>query len=282
MIVDARIKVPWRDTDTDAAVDLPAGFETYDSLYGYGGLMNLTRDDLLADMRDAGVSGSFLMAEHEWGPDAPWNDRCAELVAAHGGFFSCGFAGVDPRTGDDGVRELQRAYHDLGLRGLVIEPDIHGMSPTDPRCRPLYATCAALGIPVGIHTGVNFTSDRPIGNGRPVLIDDIACAHPDLVIICHHGGWPWPLECIALAWKHPNVFIDYGAVSPRYMAEGGGYGDVPNLMNTVVKHQILFATDWPMVRYDRVIPELDRLGLSDAVLEAYTSGNAERLLDRVL
>ena len=281
MIVDARIKVPWRNCAADPAVQLPPGFDKYDTLYGYGRLMNLTSADLITDMRAAGVSASFLMAEHEWGPDPEWNDRCAALVAMHTDLFSCGFASIDPRSGASGLKELKRAYYDLGLRGLVMEPDIVGLSPTDSQCRPFYKLCESLGMPVGIHTGVNFTSDRPIGNGRPVFIDEIACAHPNLPIICHHGGWPWALECIAVAWKHPNVFIDYGAISPRYMAKGGGYGDVVNLMNTVVKFQILFATDWPMMRYERVLDELVHLRLSDDTLEAYTSLNAQRLLERM-
>jgi predicted TIM-barrel fold metal-dependent hydrolase len=281
MIIDARIKVPWRDSASDPPVVPPPGFEKYDDLYGYGQLMNLTSEDLVTEMSSAGVGASFLMAEHEWGPDPEWNERCASLVAKHTDLFSCGFAAIDPRTGDDGVKELRRAYHELGLRGLVIEPDIHGLSPIDPVCRPLYKVCESLGIPVGIHTGINFTSTSPIGNGRPVLIDEIACAHPSLIIICHHGGWPWPLECIALAWKHPNVFIDYGAVSPRYMAKGGGYGDVVNLMNTVVRGQILFATDWPMIRYGRVLDEMVHLGLSDRTIEAYTKSNAQKILDRI-
>ena len=281
MIVDARIKVPWRNAATDPAVELPTGFEKYDTLYGYERLMNLTSADLVSEMRTAGVSASFLMAEHEWGPDPEWNDRCAALVAKHTDLFSCGFAAIDPRSGDAGLQELKRAYHELGLRGLVMEPDIFGLSPTDPTCRPYYKFCESVGMPVGIHTGINFTSNRPIGNGRPVLIDEIACAHPNLTIICHHGGWPWALECVAVAWKHPNVYIDYGAISPRYMAKGGGYGDVVNLMNTVVKHQILFATDWPMMRYQRVLQELVHLGLSENTLEAYTSLNAQRVRDRM-
>jgi uncharacterized protein len=281
VVIDARIKVPWRDGEDDPVVELPEGFEKYDDLYGYGQLMNLTLDQLVDDMRGAGVRDSFLMAEHEWGPDPEWNDRCAAVVSAHGDLFAVGFAGVDPRNGPDADRELERAYHELGLRGLVIEPDIHGMSPVDPRCHPLYATCQRLGIPVGIHTGINFTSTGPIDNGRPLLIDRIACAYPDLTIICHHGGWPWALECVAVAWKHPRVFIEYGAVSPRYLAGNGGYGDVPHLMNTVIKDQILFATDWPMVRYERVLSELGLLGLSDDVLDRYVRGNAERLVDRI-
>jgi predicted TIM-barrel fold metal-dependent hydrolase len=46
-----------------------------------------------------------------------------------------------------------------------------------------------------------------------VPIDRIACDFPDLTLICHHG-WPWPHEAAAVAWKHKNVYLEFGAIAP--------------------------------------------------------------------
>jgi predicted TIM-barrel fold metal-dependent hydrolase len=53
-------------------------------------------------------------------------------------------------------------------------------------------------------------------------------------------------------------------------------------MDTVLREQVLFGTDWPMLRYDRALEEIDLLGLRPASREAYLHGNAERLLEHVL
>ena len=33
--------------------------------------------------------------------------------------------------------------------------------------------------------------------------------------------WPWVTEMVAVAWKHPNVYIEIGAVSPKYIGTPG-------------------------------------------------------------
>lgn len=282
MVIDIRIKPPLRDTAEDPEVEIPPEYVRYDEIYGYRSLMNITVDDLVKEMEGSDVGSSILQAEHEWGRDEDWNERVAQIVQKHSDRFACGFASVDPRRGMDAVREAERANRELGLRGVVFEPGFLKIAPTDRRCYPIYAKCVELGIPVGLHTGVNFSSHGPIANGRPVLVDEVACDFPELTIICHHGGWPWPHESVAIAWKHPNVYLEFGAISPKYIADKGGWGDMAHFMDSVLRDKILFGTDWPMIRHERVLTEVEKLGLREASLDAYLRGNAERLLDRIL
>jgi predicted TIM-barrel fold metal-dependent hydrolase len=283
MVIDIRIKPPLRDTASDPEVQIPPEYMRYDDLYGYRTLMNLTVVDLIQEMERFGVAESILQAEHEWGPeDEVWNDRVAAIVRAHPERFACGFASVDPRRGMAAVREIDRAYHELGLRGVVFEPGFLKIRPTDPLCYPIYAKCIELRIPVGLHTGINFSSHGPIEYGRPALVDVVACDFPELIIICHHGGWPWPHETLAVAWKHKNVYVEFGAIAPKYLVSGGGWGDTVHFMDTVLRDRILFGTDWPMLRYERALAEIDSLPLRDSAREAYLYGNAKALLERIL
>jgi predicted TIM-barrel fold metal-dependent hydrolase len=283
-LIDFRIKPPVRDGAGDPEVTIPPEYMRYEEVYGFRERLNIPLPGLLEEMEVNGVGPSILQAEHEWGEDRFWNDRVAEIVQAHPNRFACGFASVDPRLGMDAVRELNRAHHELGLRGVVFEPGFLQIPPTDRRCYPIYAKCVELGLPVGLHTGINFSSHGTIANGRPLLVDQVACDFPELILICSHGGWPWPHEAAAVAWKHANVYLEFGAISPRYQAPGagGGWGDIAHLMDTVLRDKILFGTDWPMLRYDRALSEIDSLGLRDESLEAYLHGNAERLLQRIL
>jgi len=280
--IDIRIKTPLRDGDSDPRVYVPDRYRRYNELYGYEDLMNISVSELIEEMRKHGVKQSVLQAEHEWGDDESWNDRVAKIVRAYPEQFAVGFGSVDPRRGYEAVKEVDRCIKDLGLKGIVFEPGFLRIEPTHRLCYPIYAKCTELGVPVGLHTGVNFSSDGPIRYGSPLEIDQVACDFPELVIICHHGGWPWPHESVAVAWKHPNVYLEFGAIAPRYMARDGGWGDMVHFMDTVLRDKILFGSDWPMLRYERAFSEIAQLQLSDSSLEAYLEGNARRLLDRLV
>ena len=284
-IIDIRVKLPTRDSPDEPQPEVPPEYLRYNEVY-HGFLENLefTVSDWLAEAKAHGVGPSIMQAEVEWADYKELNTRLAAVVEAHPSELACGFACVDPRDVMGAVREIDRAVHELGLLGIVFEPGFLSISPVDPRCYPIYARCTELGIPVGLHTGINFSSHGPLEFERPVLVDRIACDFPDLTLICHHGGWPWPHEAAAVAWKHKNVYLEFGAIAPRYQAPGagGGWGDIAHLMDTVLRDKVLFGTDWPMLRYDRFFWEIDRLELRPESRAAYLSGNAERLLDRLL
>ncbi|NLU51377.1 MAG: amidohydrolase family protein, partial [Clostridiaceae bacterium] len=150
-----------------------------------------------------------------------------------------------------------------------------------PAWTPVYAKCQELGIPITIHTSINFTVDRPIGLGRPLHISEIASAFPDLIIVANHGGWPWVNEMVAVAWKHQNVYIEIGGQSPKYIGKPGtGWETLMVHGNSTIQDKVLFATD-VMLPPQRVIKELKELPLKESVKEKWLGLNAERLLDRI-
>jgi predicted TIM-barrel fold metal-dependent hydrolase len=283
-IVDFRVKLPTRDSRDQPQPPVPKEYMHYDDVYeGFLENLEVTIDDWMDEASVHGVGPSVMQAEIEWLDPHEQNDRLASVVKSRSDHIGWGFACVDPRNVMDAVREVDRAILELGLHGVVFEPGFLEISPTDPRCYPVYARCAQLSVPVGLHTGINFSSHGPLEYERPFLIDRIARDFPELTIICHHGGWPWPHEAAAVAWKHKNVYLEFGAIAPRYQAPGagGGWGDIAHLMDTVLREQVLFGTDWPMIRYERALSEIDLLGLRPESRAAYLGGNALRLLERV-
>jgi predicted TIM-barrel fold metal-dependent hydrolase len=283
-IVDFRVKLPTRDSREEAQPPVPEQYLRYAEVYdGFLENLDLTVEDWREEAEAHGVGPSVMQAEVEWVDPSELNNRLAAVVLANPDRVACGFGCVDPRDPLGAVREVDRAVLELGLRGIVFEPGFLGISPTDRRCYPVYAHCAQLGVPVGLHTGINFSSHGPLEFERPVLIDRIACDFPELTLICHHGGWPWPHEAAAVAWKHRNVYLEFGAIAPRYMAPGagGGWGDIARLMDTVLRDQVLFGADWPMLRYERALEEIEALELRPESRAAYLHSNAERLLEQV-
>ena len=83
---------------------------------------------------------------------------------------------------------------------------------------------------------------------------------------------------MAIAWKHPNVCIELGAVSPRYFATpGSGWEPLMQYGNSLLQDQVLFATD-NMLPHKRCVEELKALPLKDEVKEKRLGGNAVRLV----
>jgi predicted TIM-barrel fold metal-dependent hydrolase len=52
-------------------------------------------------------------------------------------------------------------------------------------------------------------------------------------------------------------------------------------MDRQLRSQVLLGTDWPMLRYARLVEELPLLELRPESYEAYVRGNAQRLIERV-
>ena len=237
---------------------------------------------LVADLRRLHIR-AVVQSEPVGGGAAASNDRVAAVIKRDPDCFLAGFGSADPRDGLAAIREINRFHGELGLRGLAMMPDFFNLDISDKRCWPLYAKAAELGIPVGVHVGVNFSTNSPIRHGHPSFVDELACHYPELVIICNHGGWPWAAEMVAVAWKHPNIYLEFGAIAPRYLASSeGGWQPMRQFMNSVLQDRILFGSDWPMLAHDRLMAEIPLLQLKDSVLEKYLKKNAEALLDRML
>lgn len=280
-LIDFRIKVPLRDDADSPAVELPADLQRYAALYAMDDRLNISAEELLAEMEKHDICG-ILQTEFEDGANPrPLNERTAALLERRPDRFLGGIPTVDPRD-DDALAVLESAHDELGLRGLIIQPAFFGFSAADERLYPLYEFCLERDTPVTIHTGINFGATSKIDYGRPIWVDHVACDFPGLTLVCNHGGWPWSMEAVALAWRHENVYVEYGAISPKYVADPrGGYGPVPHWMRTQITDNILFGTDWPMLRYDRVVEELPLLELTDVAYDAYVRGNAARIIERV-
>jgi predicted TIM-barrel fold metal-dependent hydrolase len=71
-------------------------------------------------------------------------------------------------------------------------------------------------------------------------------------------------ETIAVAWKHRNVCLEIGGVSPKYIAKQGSGWEPLFAYATVLQDQILFATD-SAVSHERVVKEAQELPVKDLI-----------------
>ena len=261
-----------------------SGGQLVESAFRYFGREVRTEsvDALIAEYRAAGVRGVLLGWDAETATGRPpiTNDFVADIVARAPETF-IGFAGVDPWKGERAVVELERAVRVLGLRGAKFHPVAQAFYPNDPRFRPLFETCAALGVPALFHTGMTALGARLPGGGglrldygRPIpYLDDLAAAVPGLVIIAAHPSWPWAEESIAMALHKANVYLDLSGWSPRYFP--------PSLVqhaNTLLQNKCLFGSDYPFLTPTRWLRDFEMAGFRPEVRDKILTLNAAGLL----
>lgn len=277
VIVDFRVRLPNTEHHADRVEDHPPWMRRYQQLFDFSRLEELTPAGLIAALDAAGIGLGVLQAEYEYGDFRAMNRAVAEIVDRFRNRL-VGFGTVNPADTDNLAREVEIIAGDLGLKGVNLQPWAYAMHANDKAFYPLYAKCCELGLVVTIHTGINYSADRTIAYGRPLAIDEIACAFPDLVIVANHAGWPWVPEMVAVARKHPQVYLEVGGVAPRYLAApGAGWEMWLRFGGSVLQNQILFATD-SIIPFDRAVSEARALPLKPEVQAKFLGGNALTLL----
>lgn len=234
-----------------------------------------TVDQVLAEMDaagvDVGVASSFKFLD-TWVVD---NDETAGFVAQAPDRFIGSFT-VDIRDPMPAMREFRRCVEDLDMRVFRLEPYQYGDGrttappPTDRMYWPFYVACCEYGIPVALqvgHTGPLLPSEC----GRPIYLDEVALTFPDLTILGTHVGDPWAEEMMILAWKHPNVYVETSARTPKHWPP-----EFVKFASTYGQDKVLWATDYPLLTFDRTLEELRALGLSDTAYRKVVRDNAIR------
>jgi hypothetical protein len=225
----------------------------------------------LTAMDEGGITCSLISA---WeGPRGSLisNDEVASFVRQAPERL-VGVGSVDISRPREAVREVRRCVRELGFKAIRLLPWLWELPPTHARFYPVFSECCELGVPfctqVG-HTGPLMPSEV----GRPIpYIDQVAIDFPELIIVGGHIGYPWTEEMIAVATKHPNVYIDTSAYTVKRYP--------PQLVAYLRAHgagKVLFGSNWPMIAPHRALEGLDTLALPDATRAAFLAGNAARV-----
>lgn len=190
-----------------------------------------------------------------------------------------GLAGFDPHAGMVAIKSLEQSLTDLGLSGVSVAPFMHEIYASDPRYWPMYDLCQDIGVPVVVHSSVNFATGVTQDFGHPSHLDAIAVQFPELKLVAGHGGWPWVLELISVAWRHEHVFVELSGIRPIYLSKPGtGWEPILAYGESLLRDRILFGTNWPSLPPRRTVKEFEALPISDAAKQAWMHDNAAALL----
>jgi predicted TIM-barrel fold metal-dependent hydrolase len=104
-------------------------------------------------------------------------------------------------------------------------------------------------------------------------LHDVAADFPNMKIVIAHPSWPWQDEALSVCLHKPNVYIDLSGWSPKYFSP-----QLVQYANTLLKHKMLFGTDFPLITPDRWMEDFKQAGFRPEVHRLILKDNACRLL----
>jgi predicted TIM-barrel fold metal-dependent hydrolase len=223
-------------------------------------MKGFTADEFVAKMDRLGVEKVCVPAlkqafyrKNKMGADFDYAD-IAKLVKQYPDRI-VGLAGINPFERMEGVRKLEHAVKEYGFKGAHVHPFGFGLPINAAEWFPFYAKCAELDIPVVFQVG-HSAEFMPSACGKPILLDDIALYFPELKLIGGHCGWPWVEELIAMAWKHPNVYIAVSGHAPKYWDK-----KLVHFLNSRGKGKVMWGTDYPLILHEESLSQIELLNL---------------------
>ena len=223
--------------------------------------------ELLEEMDEQGVQKAVLMDNL-----ANPSTTARKFVEAKPDRFALAMGGVNLLRPVRSLRELTAVVGDLPVAYAVVGPSFWGdgqYPPSDAVYYPLYAKCAELDLPLCINTGI---PGPPIPGEvqHPMHLDRVCVRFPELRLCMIHGADPWWDVAIRLLLKYANLRLMTSAWSPKRLPES-----LLHYMRTRGPNKVIYASDWPVLRMRRVVPEARALDLPAEVLDNYLYNNAQ-------
>ena len=105
---------------------------------------------------------------------------------------------------------------------------------------------------------------------NPIHLDRVLYRFPELRLCMIHGAEPWWDIAIRLMLKYRNTRLMTSAWSPKRLPDS-----LLHYMRTRGSTKVIYASDWPVLKMRRVVPEARELDLPTDVLDNYLYNNAQ-------
>ncbi|MHA1382820.1 MAG: amidohydrolase family protein [Candidatus Helarchaeota archaeon] len=181
---------------------------------------------------------------------------------------------------DEWLKETKRCITDLGFFGPFHYGASSGVAATDEKMKPFYDLCVEYKVPIKISVGHTAAgAGLPGGGGmkleteRPIpYIDSVAAEYPELIIVCAHMPWPFHDQMASVLIHKGNVFNEVHGWSPKYFPDS-----FKKEINGRCKKKILFGSDWPFLKFERLYKDWESENYKPEVIENIYYKNAIRL-----
>jgi predicted TIM-barrel fold metal-dependent hydrolase len=223
--------------------------------------------ELFAKMDERGVDHAVVLTSYKVSADRPAVEEILEILDNN------------PRiTVVEGLRwrgesrtdlfAMEERIRDGRVRGIKLYPGYESYAINDPSLEAVFRLATKHDVPVMIHTGDTYSKTAKVRNAHPLLVDDIAVDFPDTKFIMCHAGNPWFTDAAQVLYKNDNVFADIsGLVLGEFSVEFERL--MRNRLREMImfmgdpSRQLLYGSDWPLVRMSPYVDFLDNLELPD-------------------
>jgi predicted TIM-barrel fold metal-dependent hydrolase len=223
--------------------------------------------ELLDDMDAHGVEKAILMSRI-----GATESRALRFVAARPDRFALGVGGFNLLKPMRTVRALEAWANDHPVAYATVGPSFWGdgmYPPTDAVYYPLYTKCCELGLPLCMNMGIP-GPPLPAEPQHPLHLDRVCFRFPELKLCMIHGADPWWDTAIRLMLKYENLRLMTSAWSPKRLPP-----TLLHYMSTRGKDRVLFASDYPVLSFERTLAEAANLDLDDEVRARWLYDNAD-------
>ena len=223
--------------------------------------------ELLDDMDAHGVERAILMTQV-----GATEGRALSFVEARPDRFALAVGGFNLLKPMRTVRALESFVRDHPVAYAIVGPSFWGdgmYPPTDAVYYPLYTKCCELDLALCMNAGIP-GPPLPAEPQNPIHLDRVCYRFPELKLCMIHGADPWWDTAIRLMLKYSNLRLMTSAWSPKRLP-----ATLLHYMSTRGKDRILFASDYPVLSFQRTLDEARKLDLAPDVLENWLHGNAE-------
>lgn len=227
--------------------------------------------ELLAKMDEVGVDHAIVITSYKVDLDRPSAEEVIEVLAEN-----------SRTTVVEGLRwrgeqrtdlfSLEERIRDGLVKGIKLYPGYDHYPINDPSLETVFRIAAKHDVPVMIHTGDTYSKTAKVRMAHPLLVDDVAVDYPDVRFVMCHLGNPWFQDAAEVLYKNDNVYADISGLTlgefsydfERYVAMR--LKDMITYMGDPGK-QLMYGTDWPLVRMKPYVKLLQELDFTDEQLE---------------
>ncbi len=164
------------------------------------------------------------------------------------------------------LKEIKRCC-EKKVAAINMSPFMAKLNANDKKLYPIYSLCELLKTPIIVHGSMHYWRGSYMWHGHPQYIDEVAVDFPELKLIISHGGNGFGPPVLAVAQRHPNLYLEFSALRPKYIAP-----EFIQATNTYLKKKCIFGTDYPLIEYSEQI-ELWKYALRENVWEFFFHQN---------
>jgi len=274
-IVDAHVHI--FPPDINARRDLYHARDSWFSmLYEDPRLLLASADDLVSSMDTAGIAVSIACG-------FPWadpglcrehNEWMAEACSAYPDRLA--FLGIVAPQSASAVADAERAFQ-LGAVGLgELNADAQGFDLREPgTVADVMRLCHDRGKPVMLHTTEPVGHDYPgKGSATPEQVVTWLGAYSSQPIVLAHWGGGLPFYELMPEVRAVTHFVSYDSAATTYLYNHEVF---PRVVSLVGATRVLFASDYPILRQDRLVRRVPRVVDDPETLHLVYGANADRI-----